>query len=486
MASAAAARGSRSGGAPRAGDEPRARGVGRRRASPARGARRRAARAAARPPSWSRSTWSSARSRTSPRERDVVRSRGGSRRAAGRRRRGPSSPSSSCSASSKRPWRTRRSASRTSAPPRSERCPSPHSRTASVRVDVGLGPPAGRGEHAAVVRAAERRRPPAGCGAPRSLSPIRIHWSARCDVVRVLARREQLAEDLLRARRKSSTSLPATAASASSRSSMPSSVRSACTRLAPRYASVTNSRSMSPQRRPTLERLTEELLLPRAVALEHADVERHPARLCRLGLVAQQCLRPGQPAAHDRAVADDRAVHVREHAGDADRTQPVVAFTIGRVRELPTRRSRAGTRARCTSTEPNLRAHHPNSDGRRLPRTRAARPTHRPNATRPDRPRAAPDPGRSPPDHRAAPIPPGLRRSYRGLGRTRRQPSGSFVFRLSGALEGLPVPLAPHSCVQSAQNIPVRRESSRPQGFGRLRPSSSAGGVACRANASPG
>ena len=98
---------------------------------------------------------------------------------------------------------------------------------------VGLGPATGRGEHAAVVGAAERRDEPAGSGAVRW--PRRPGSTDRPGRRRARARRRRTAgRRSPRGRRKSSTSPPATAASASSSSTIPSSMRSSCTRLAPR------------------------------------------------------------------------------------------------------------------------------------------------------------------------------------------------------------------------------------------------------------
>ena len=84
-----------------------------------------------------------------------------------------------------------------------------------------------------------------------------------------------------------------------------------------------------------LERLAEVLLLAGAVALEHAEVERHPPALGRLARLAEQRLRPGEPAARHRPVADDRAVHVGERPGDADRADLVAGVAMGGVRPLP-------------------------------------------------------------------------------------------------------------------------------------------------------
>ena len=84
------------------------------------------------------------------------------------------------------------------------------------------------------------------------------------------------------------------------------------------------------------ECLPEAAVLPGAVALEHAGVERDPTALERIGGIAQQRLRPGQPPAHDRGVADDAAVHVCEGARHPHRTDVVATVAVRGVRLLPT------------------------------------------------------------------------------------------------------------------------------------------------------
>jgi hypothetical protein len=85
------------------------------------------------------------------------------------------------------------------------------------------------------------------------------------------------------------------------------------------------------------ERPAESHVLLEAVALEHPGVERHPSRLGRLGVVAEQGLRACEPAAHDRAVTIDRAVHVGERARDPNCAHPVVALAECRVGAFPAR-----------------------------------------------------------------------------------------------------------------------------------------------------
>ena len=67
--------------------------------------------------------------------------------------------------------------------------------------------------------------------------------------------------------------------------------------------------------------------MPMLSATQPAWASRPPAR--------EQGARPGEPAAHHRAVADDRAVHVRERPGDQDGAQQLAGGSIGGVGQLP-------------------------------------------------------------------------------------------------------------------------------------------------------
>lgn len=79
-----------------------------------------------------------------------------------------------------------------------------------------------------------------------------------------------------------------------------------------------------------------EVGVPKAsIALEHARVERHPAGLGRRGALAQEGAGPSHPAAHDGAVADDRAVHVGQRPGHPDGAKLIAAAAMGSVGLLP-------------------------------------------------------------------------------------------------------------------------------------------------------
>ena len=82
------------------------------------------------------------------------------------------------------------------------------------------------------------------------------------------------------------------------------------------------------------ERLAEVHLLAGAVALEHAALSAtHPPS--RDSPSAEQRRRAGQPPAHDRGVADDRAVHVGERPCNAHGAEQVAGVAVGGVRALP-------------------------------------------------------------------------------------------------------------------------------------------------------
>jgi hypothetical protein len=84
-----------------------------------------------------------------------------------------------------------------------------------------------------------------------------------------------------------------------------------------------------------LERLPEVLDLAGSVALEHADVQGDPSGLRRVGRAAQQGLRPGQPTAAHRTVAQDHQVHARHRAGYSDRADVIAGPPMGGVRAFP-------------------------------------------------------------------------------------------------------------------------------------------------------
>ena len=63
--------------------------------------------------------------------------------------------------------------------------------------------------------------------------------------------------------------------------------------------------------------------------------EGDPAGLRRVAGVAEQGLGPGQPAAADRAVAEDHQVHAGQRPGRADRADMVAGPPMGGVRALP-------------------------------------------------------------------------------------------------------------------------------------------------------
>ena len=108
----------------------------------------------------------------------------------------PSRPTSSCSASSKRPCRTRSSARRTERTGTKRAVAEPPDAHGIAERSVCFAPPAGRGQQAAVVRATER-------GHGRQVSAARDVLTdpdpliGAVDVMCVLACREELAEDLL-------------------------------------------------------------------------------------------------------------------------------------------------------------------------------------------------------------------------------------------------------------------------------------------------
>jgi hypothetical protein len=83
------------------------------------------------------------------------------------------------------------------------------------------------------------------------------------------------------------------------------------------------------------ECLAEALLLGGPVGFEHADVERHPSRLAGIAGLGEQCLRPGPPAVRDRPVAHDRAVHVRQGAGHPNGADLVAGIAMGGIGPLP-------------------------------------------------------------------------------------------------------------------------------------------------------
>ena len=198
--------------------------------------------------------------------------------------------------------------------------------------DVRLGPPTRRRQQPAVVRAAERRdrrEPPSLGDRLTDADPL---VRAR-DVVRALTRREELAEDLLQ----DTEVVDLTARHCRKRF-----VEQQHALFGP--VGVDEARSEVGQRvelqvgvaeaASYLERLTEEDLLAGAVTLEHAALERHPPAFARLP-VPQQRRRAGQPPAHDRGVAEDHAVHVRERPCNAHRAEQVAGVAMGGVRSLP-------------------------------------------------------------------------------------------------------------------------------------------------------
>ena len=171
---------------------------------------------------------------------------------------------------------------------------------------VGLRPTARRGQDAAIVRAAEGRNrrelPPRGDRLADS-DPL-----ARAgDVARVLAGREELAEDLLQ--HEEVVDLAA---------------RHRRERLVEQHhallgmVGVDHARPEVRERHELqvavaeparhLERLVKALLLALPIDVEHPAGQRHPSGLGRLRLVPQQRLRAREPAAGDRPVADHRAV----------------------------------------------------------------------------------------------------------------------------------------------------------------------------------
>jgi hypothetical protein len=199
--------------------------------------------------------------------------------------------------------------------------------------DIGLRPASRRGQDRAVVRVAERR----DGGKPASLGDrlTRPDPLIRArDVAGVLAGPEELTEDLLRD--DEIVDLAAHHRRERLVEQQHALVRPVGTHEA--RAEIPERRALqvhvaeAPRHR---ERLTEPLLLYSASALEPRAVERHPAALERLRRVAQQRPRASQPALHDRSVAHNRAVHVREHPRDPHRARQVAAVTVNRVGLLP-------------------------------------------------------------------------------------------------------------------------------------------------------
>jgi hypothetical protein len=198
---------------------------------------------------------------------------------------------------------------------------------------VGLGPVAGRGHEPAVVGAAEggHGREAAALGdrladADPLLGPG--------DVVGVLAGREQLAEDLLQhhevldlvARHGGQRLVEQEHALLD-----PVGVHEAGAEVGQRdelQVHVADGAAHG-------DRLAQERLLPPLVRLEHAPVERDPPRLALIGGDGQQALGPGHPAAVDRHVADEGAVHVAERPGHPHRAHVPVVAPVGRVGPLP-------------------------------------------------------------------------------------------------------------------------------------------------------
>ena len=198
---------------------------------------------------------------------------------------------------------------------------------------IGLRPPSGRGQHAAVVRTAEggdRRKPPAIGDRFADPDPL----VGACDVVRVLARREELAEDLFE-----------------HHEVVDLAARHGREGLVEQHHALFGAVGVDETRSQVGERdelqigvaeaagehegLSEELLLASPVALEHRDVERDPSALRRLDRVDEECLRSREPAARNRTVTDDRHVHVRERPSNANGTDVVSGVAVGRVRPLP-------------------------------------------------------------------------------------------------------------------------------------------------------
>lgn len=198
---------------------------------------------------------------------------------------------------------------------------------------VGLGPASRRGQHAAVVGAAEGRD--GGELAPlgdRLPDPDPLLGPG--NVLRVLTGREQLAEDLLQDqevvdlaaghRRERLVQQQHALLDAVT-------VHQARPQIGQRHQLQVGVPEPAGRR----ERLAEALLLAHAVALEHAEVERHPARLGRVGGAGQQRLRTGKPAARHGAVTDDREVHARQRARHPDRAQLVPDLAVRRIGALP-------------------------------------------------------------------------------------------------------------------------------------------------------
>ncbi len=198
---------------------------------------------------------------------------------------------------------------------------------------ISLGPATGCREDPAVMRAAERRH---GGKVPTLRDRVTDAHPlvGPGDVVCVLARREQLAEDLFH---------DVEVVDLAARYGREGLVEEHHALFGP--VVVDEARPEVRERHELqvavieaasrLERFAERLLLPGPVALEHAEVERHPSRLGGVARVREERLRPCDPPAHDRGVADHRAVRVRERPRHPDRATLVPGLAVGRVGALP-------------------------------------------------------------------------------------------------------------------------------------------------------
>src|SRR6185437_8102645 len=89
------------------------------------------------------------------------------------------------------------------------------------------------------------------------------------------------------------------------------------------------------------DRVVQQRVPTSALTLEHRRVQRHPARFGGFAGSGEQRLRPGQPAAHHCDIPSDLTVHARQRARHAHRPHRVAIRTVGRVGPLP-RRYRRG------------------------------------------------------------------------------------------------------------------------------------------------
>ena len=180
------------------------------------------------------------------------------------------------------------------------------------------------------------------------------------------------------------------------------------------------------------------LLLDRPDSLEHAFGQRNPATLRGVGLVDQEGLRPGDPAAGDRPVPGRGSVQIAQGACGPDRTRPVALGPVDSVGTLHLVDASEETPAARTTRPTNLRAPHP-----RLPRPgrlrtpTAPRPHHPPGVPRDpaQRRRAENRPCTNPPttpiqlpgSHRRAPTVRNASRTTQHMCRAARAPTCSTL-----------------------------------------------------------